>query len=607
MAKNDIKMAKLEFFKGIIVSGIDLFTLFSRCTSQNAFPSCFITRDQAVEALQNVEKGILDRNYHMVTSAILQTLAKIYQDQNCLNLAIELYYLSLKLYATPSACNNLGIILVHQRLEESIQWYELGLSLDPKHVHLYTNLGSALKDVGRIHDGISAYQHAISIQPDFYIALANLANVFKDIGEVEDALMLYKRALAVKPDFVEAFCNYVNSSLFICDWLNRDQKLDSLKAIVIRQLEDGLKSVPPLVPTVLPFHTFTYSNLEAWMIREISRRNADRVLWNVLSSDWFPGFPSTKELPNPRNLSLFYPYPLPEESKFIKIGYVSSDFVNHPLAHLMQSVFGFHNREKFKIYCYSLSPDDNSSFRKKIQESCDVFCDVSNWPVKNIVEQIALVDHIHILVNLNGYTKGGRNEIFAARPAPLQVSVMGYAGTMGAGTVNDPAHCPDSKVLQNSFFEDLPRRWMDYLLGDEIVCPRNMICGNYSTDSKSSSKIKEMDDSNRVYTEGIIYMPHTYFVNDHRQGFREPEDLALNSLFKSAAYEIKNLEPDEQYLSHKQCIKWRKEQVSRIKMRREVFPHLKEDTVIFANFNQLYKVRFLNNVFRSTHKFFPHG
>jgi hypothetical protein len=260
----------------------------------------------------------------------------------------------------------------------------------------------------------------------------------------------------------------------------------------------------------------------------------------------------------------------------------------------MQSVFGYHDREKFKIYCYSLSPDDNSTFRKQIQTSCDVFCDVSSWTIKNIVEQIALVDHIHVLINLNGYTKGGRNEIFAARPAPLQISVMGYAGTMGAGTVNDPEHCKNSKIFQNSFFEDLPRRWMDYLLGDDIVCPRNMICGDYSINVKSP-KVDKMDDSNRVYTEGIIYMPHTYFVNDHRQGFREAEDLALDSLFESAAYKPKNLWPDETYLSHKQCITWRKEQVKRLKMRRELFPNLKEDTVIFANFNQLYKVIYLHN------------
>lgn len=298
-------MAKLEFFKGIIVSGIDIYTLFTKCISQSSFPTCFITREQAVEALQKVENEVLDKNFHMVTSAILQTLAKIYQDDHNLNLAIELYYLSLKLYATPSACNNLGIILSQQRLEESIQWYELGLSLDPKHVHLFTNLGSALKDVGRIHDGITAYQHAILLQPDFYIALANLANVFKDLGEVEESLSLYKRALAVKPDFVEAFCNYVNSSFFICDWKDRDQKLDSLKSIVIKQLEDGLKSLSPLVPTVLPFHTFTYSNLEAWMIREISRRNADRVLWNVLASDWFPDFLLLSKVPQIHEIYLF--------------------------------------------------------------------------------------------------------------------------------------------------------------------------------------------------------------------------------------------------------------------------------------------------------------
>ena len=595
-------MAKLEFFKGIIVCGIDLYALFCKTINGQVFPSCFTTPQAAIESLKQVEQGLVDRNYHMVTSAHLQTLAKIYQDDYYDNLAIELYYLSLKLYPTPSSCNNLGIILAQQRLEESIQWYELGLSLDLKHVHLYTNLGSALKDSGRIQDGILAYQKAISLQPDFYIALANLANVYKDLGQVDEALQLYKRALLVKPDFIEAFCNFVNSSFFICDWTERDQNLQSINIIVTKQLNDGLKSVPPSVPTVLPFHTFTYSKLKAWMIREISRRNADRTLWNVLSSNWFPGFPIPVPSKTSHHLdpSQFYPYPLPPADSVLKIGYVSSDFTNHPLAHLMQSVFGLHDRNKFRVYGYSLSPDDKSVYRKNIEQGCDVFLDVSTWSIKRIVEQIALVDRIHILVNLNGYTKGGRNEIFAARPAPLQISVMGYAGTIGAGTVNDPAHCPDSRVFENIFLQDLSRRWMDYLLGDDIACPKPFVCGEkleenetFSYPSHTRGPVNKKDDSNRIYTEGIIYMPNTYFVNDHKQGFREPDHTTLNLIFTSEKYKNISRESDELYLNDEQCIKWRKEQVIRLRMRKEIFPHIKEETVIFANFNQLYKVSYL--------------
>lgn len=220
--------------------------------------------------------------------------------------------------------------------------YEVGLAIDPHHVHLYTNLGSALKDKGQVNEGIYCYQRAITIQPDFFIALANLANVYKDLGRVVEAIDFYKRALVVKPDFVEAFCNYVNSLLFICEWNDRSANLNKIKDIVDKQLRETWSMVPKGVPTVLPFHTFTYSTLTAWMVREISKRNAERVAWAVTTSDWFPGFPKSLA----RSLNYPFPYappPLLEESDgIIRIGYVSSDFNNHPLAHLMQSVFGAH-------------------------------------------------------------------------------------------------------------------------------------------------------------------------------------------------------------------------------------------------------------------------
>ena len=82
----------------------------------------------------------------------------------------------------------------------------------------------------------------------------------------------------------------------------------------------------------------------------------------------------------------------------------------------MQSVFGCHDKSQFQIYCYALSPDDGSAWRKTITENVEVFKDVSALLSGDLAKMIN-ADGIHILVNLNGYTKGARNDVFA-----LQVS-----------------------------------------------------------------------------------------------------------------------------------------------------------------------------------------
>ncbi|KAI9143180.1 glycosyl transferase family 41-domain-containing protein [Paraphysoderma sedebokerense] len=506
------------------------------------------------------------------TSSILQTLAKIHQDSHALAVALPMYYIALCIHPNPHTCNLLGILfttLNHPSL--AIQYYNHGLSLDPSHVHLYTNLGSVLKDQGHIMESIQMYEKAVQLNPEFEIALANLANAMKDIGRVDEACGLYKRALKANPNFIDAFCNYVNVLCFICDWRERDNNFDDLKKIVEKQLSQVLGSLswslgfpmpksktdsqhslrsqliqvartqpPPPVPTVLPFHTFTYP-LTPRQIRLISFRNAARIIHSVLTSSWLP-------------TSGYFPPPLPSPSQpRLKIGYVSSDFGNHPLSHLMQSIFGFHDRSRFQVFCYALSANDGSEYRKKIEKEAEVFLDVSSWSTEDICNRINKVDGIHVLVNLNGYTKGARNEIFAARCAPVQLAYMGFAGTLGC------------------------LNWTDYLISDPIVCPPETV---FPDNRAITSADVESHDESWVYTEKMIYMPHSYFVNDHKQGFRDdPEE-------DSDAVKAINVDGEEEDW----LCKYRLDEQKRWRMRRELFPSIQDDWVVFANFNQLYKI-----------------
>jgi len=105
----------------------------------------------------------------------------------------------------------------------------------------------------------------------------------------------------------------------------------------------------------------------------------------------------------------------------VRIGYVSWDFADHPLAHLLQSIFKLHNRDYFQIVGFSTRPHDNSSYRHSIEQGCDEFYQVGE---KANVADLATFIHsknIHILFNLNGWTNGERTDVFVLRPAPLQI------------------------------------------------------------------------------------------------------------------------------------------------------------------------------------------
>lgn len=104
---------------------------------------------------------------------------------------------------------------------------------------------------------------------------------------------------------------------------------------------------------------------------------------------------------------------------------------------------------------------------------------MSSWSTQDIARRIS-ADGIHIAVNLNGYTKGARNEIFALRPAPVQASYMGFPATTGAD-------------------------FLPYLITDSIVAPPEL---------------------HHCYSECLALMSHCYFVNDYRQSHQDILDEA---------------------------------------------------------------------------------
>ncbi|KAN0063226.1 hypothetical protein ACQY0O_004390 [Thecaphora frezii] len=632
------------------------------------------------------------------TSTILLTLAKLFQDSTSnpvpgphgpltlggippsISLLLPLYYLSISLFPSASTCNNLGILLStipvvtlvinpagqHQQLNGqalAMQYYTHGLQLDPRHPHIYTNLGSLLKDLGHLSEAIKMYEKAVEYNPNFDVALANLGNAIKDQGRTQDSVAYYRRAVEVNPRFPEALCGLVNALLAVCDWREvysddpaRLGWMSNVSELVTKQLEDGchygagaLRSegelaawvklivyaladaragavdlwtsrlqpfyrsldrttsliceggylirliervmrrvqrkwylacygtevasteprprvqptpadrqryakpklpaclVAPAVPTVLPFHTFTYP-LSARQIRLICHRNALRISQGTLTQMWLPDH--------------VYPPPAPPAPK-INVGYISSDFNNHPLAHLMQSVFGFHDLTRFNVFLYATTPSDQSPYRLKIEREAQHFIDVSGWSNQLIVERV-VADNIHILMNLNGYTKGARNEVFAARPCPVQMQFMGFAGSLAAG-------------------------WTDWIVADPVVCPPEMTAverwrsrirsGHVPARATDLGADLDPEDASDewLYMDRFIYMPHSYFVNDHAQGFREP--AARQGADGSIVHPHQMSEEEA----------WAEEEQKRYLMRKQLFPNLPDDYVIFADFNQLYK------------------
>uniref|UniRef100_A0A804PIZ4 protein O-GlcNAc transferase n=1 Tax=Zea mays TaxID=4577 RepID=A0A804PIZ4_MAIZE len=396
-------------------------------------------------------------------------LATIYYEQGQLDMAIRCYNQAI-VYDPQfiEAYNNMGNALKDAgRVEEAINCYRGNyadaitcytevLRIDPTAADALVNRGNTFKEIGRVNEAIQDYVQAATIRPNMPEAHANLASAYKDSGHVETAIISYKQALRLRPDFPEATCNLLHTLQCVCDWENRDGMFRDVEEIIRRQIKMSV------LPSVQPFHAIAYP-IDPLLALEISRKYAAHC--SLIASRF--GLPPFVHPP---------PVPVKAEGKHcrLKVGYVSSDFGNHPLSHLMGSVFGMHDRANIEVFCYALSQNDGTEWRQRIQSEAEHFVDVSAMTSDNIAKLINQ-DKIQILINLNGYTKGARNEIFAMQPAPIQVSYMGFPGTTGAA-------------------------YIDYLVTDEFVSP-----SSYA----------------HIYSEKLVHLPHCYFVNDYKQKNRD--------------------------------------------------------------------------------------
>eukprot|EP00981_Chlorochromonas_danica_P001352 scaffold289_cov169-Ochromonas_danica.AAC.13 len=362
--------------------------------------------------------------------------------------AIHCYVTAIRLMPQFSAAHsNLGSVLKEQgKLQQAISHYLEAIKIDPSFADAYSNLGNAYKENGQLEEATACYQTAIHLEPSYAEAYANLAAAYKDCNRLSEAIDLYRQALRLRPEFGEAIANLTHCLVTVCDWRTRDEDFLKLNRLMNVQL-----STRNTVPCVQPFHSLVYP-LSLQEMRDVAKKYAYRAKMSVALCE------------------LNFKYRGKSRNSRLKIGYVSSDFNNHPLAHLLQSLFGLHDRSKYEVFCYALTPSDGSIYREKIEREVEHFVDVSALHSGEAAQMINH-DNVHILINLNGYTKGARTEIFALKPSPIQASFMGFCGTMGADYIN-------------------------YLIADSVAVPREL---------------------RPFYHEKILSMPHSYFANDHKQ------------------------------------------------------------------------------------------
>jgi protein O-GlcNAc transferase len=375
-------------------------------------------------------------------------MGNVFRGQSKLNEAISCYQQALQLKpAYPAAYNNMGNAFQDQgKWDQAMSCYQKAVQLKQDFAEAYYNMGVVFQSQGRSSEAISFHGKALQLRPEYPEAYNNMGNAFRDEGRLNEAISCYRKALQLRPNFAEACSQLVGLLQQICAWQELKGMTVNLDDFTQKALNDGTRTVePPFL--VLTRHT------------DLSR------IFSVAQS-------TSRDIGSPMsNLGLYFSFDDRRSSQTrISIGYLSNDFRDHPVGHVMLGLFNLHNRNEFEVFCYSYGKDDKSYYRKGIQQDCDKFTDLRNVSHADAARCI-YEDRVDILVDLMGHTKGNRLAICALRPAPVQVSYLGYPGTTGAD-------------------------FLDYIITDTIVTPQ---------------------DHALHYSENFVYMPHCYMVGNNAQ------------------------------------------------------------------------------------------
>lgn len=329
---------------------------------------------------------------------------------------------------------NYGTTLQAQKqLDRALASYDRALELDPSYIEALMNRGTVLVDMKRHKDALLNYEDLLKLDPDNDKALCNRGIILTDFKMNDLAIQTFERLLAISPDYQYAAGLLCFAKLHACDWKN----LEALRQHII----DGVRAKKRVCKSM----AFT----------AIAHEPNDHLLCaSVFAEHFCPPH-----------------QPLWQGEKYhhakIKIAYVSPDFREHPVGHLIAGVFEQHDQNRFETIAVSLGIDDSSQLRQRMMAAFDEFIDVRQMTSYDIAKMLRKKE-VDILIDLAGFTADSRPDLFAWRPAPVQINYLGYSSTMGTS-------------------------YHDYIIADRHIIP---------------------EEYRNCYSEKIVYLPDTYLPTD---------------------------------------------------------------------------------------------
>ena len=292
------------------------------------------------------------------------------------------------------------------RLDDAIAACERASRHARPTAHLLRIKADALRRSGKTLLAEAGYRAALALEPDNIDLLHNLAGTLYKLGNLEEALELYEREFQVAgrlPNNSHALQRALVEGVRLRLALARWDDLEIQTAQVLAILRASPEAVDPLLTVLLT--------------------DERKLLLASARAAWGPAPPATAHSPSVRAAGR------------IRVGYLSADFQDHPVSHLMSRVFELHDRSAFEVHAYSAGHDLRSPYRRRIERSVETFRDVRHLTNSELAAIISR-DELDLLIDLSGHTRNNRLAVLQHRPARATAHFLGFPGSLGNQAVD---------------------------------------------------------------------------------------------------------------------------------------------------------------------------
>jgi protein O-GlcNAc transferase len=342
-------------------------------------------------------------------------------------------HLALGFFAKAKTLHDLGLA------EDSLAAYDQAIATDPHYMEAYTNKAALLQGINRHHDALLTLTAATDIEPNHVRALEGQGQLLGQYKQYTLATRAFAHALQVSPDYAYGEGHLMGARMSNCDWTD----FEGAKARIMAGIHEGKLTCGPL--------TIMSITDDAATIRKCAE---------LYAADKY------QASPNPLWNGETY------QHRKKRVAFMSADFRIHPVGYLLIGLIEQFDKSKFELTGFFTGVGDDSDLWRRYRCAFDHYIDCHTMPSIEVAKLMRAME-IDVVIELSGHTEGTRLDILAHRPAPTQVTYLGFPGTLGLPyidyLISDPRIIPPA--LEQHYQEKILTLPHCYLPRDDSVVP----------------------------------------------------------------------------------------------------------------------------------------